>query len=71
MGQGELFCQLIRRRPGPRVSVTIPHCHVCPQVLQVNHLIRTQKSAELAAALLSIYLERAEGLLVRSTPHTP
>ncbi|XP_073072734.1 extended synaptotagmin-1 isoform X3 [Manis javanica] len=35
------------------------------EVLQVNHLIRTQKSAELAAALLSIYLERAEGLLLQ------
>ncbi|XP_036773394.2 extended synaptotagmin-1 isoform X3 [Manis pentadactyla] len=35
------------------------------EVLQVNRLIRTQKSAELAAALLSIYLERAEGLLLQ------
>lgn len=71
MCQGEIY-QLLRHMPGPRVSVTTPQllC-VPPQVLQVNSLIQTQKSAELAAALLSVYLERAEDLLVRSAPHTP
>lgn len=39
-----------------------------PQVLQVNSLIQTQKSGELAAALLSVYLERAEDLPVRRLP---
>ena len=37
-------------------------------MLQVNSLIQTQKSAELAAALLSVYVERAEDLPVRSVP---
>lgn len=31
----------------------------------MNSLIQTQKSSELAAALLSVYLERAEDLPVR------
>lgn len=39
------------------------------QVLQVNSLIQTQKSSELAAALLSVYLERADNLPVRAAPH--
>lgn len=48
-----------------------PSPRVLPQVLQVNSLIQTQKSAELAAALLSVYLERADELPVRATPRTP
>lgn len=43
---------------------------VCPQVLQVNSLIQTQKSSELAAALLSVFLERAEDLPVRASSPT-
>lgn len=42
--------------------------HYVSQVLQVNSLIQTQKSSELAAALLSVYLERAEDLPVRGSP---
>lgn len=57
----------------PSVSVQsapwVPGCqftaHCVSQVLQVNSLIQTQKSSELAAALLSVYLERAEDLPVR------
>lgn len=45
--------------------------HVLLQVLQVNSLIQTQKSAELAAALLSVYLERADELPVRAAPRAP
>lgn len=48
-----------------------PSPRVLPQVLQVNSLIQTQKSAELAAALLSVYLERADWLPVRAAPHAP
>lgn len=33
----------------------------------MNSLIQTQKSSELAAALLSVYLERSEDLPVRTT----
>ena len=72
MGQGKLFYELLRHMPDPRVSVTTPQLPcVLPQVLQVNSLIQTQKSTELAAALLSVYLERAEDLPVRSAPHAP
>jgi hypothetical protein len=72
MGQGEPFSQLPRYMSGPTVSVPIPSS-LCalPQVLQVNSLIQTQKSAELAAALLSVYLERADDLPVRAITHTP
>ncbi|TKC38406.1 hypothetical protein EI555_006165 [Monodon monoceros] len=38
------------------------------EVLQMNHLIQTEKSEELAAALLSVYLERAEDLQLRKAP---
>ncbi|XP_032500093.1 extended synaptotagmin-1 isoform X1 [Phocoena sinus] len=41
------------------------------EVLQVNSLIQTQKSAELAAALLSVYLERAEDLPLRKGTKPP
>ncbi|NIG58556.1 extended synaptotagmin-1 [Pontoporia blainvillei] len=41
------------------------------EVLQVNSLIQTQKSADLAAALLSIYLERAEDLPLRKGTKPP
>lgn len=72
MGQGELLCQRLRRMPGPNVSGSTPQAECAfLQVLQVNSLIQTQKSAELAAALLSVYLERAEDLPVRSAPHAP
>lgn len=46
-----------------------PRPRVLPQVLQVNSLIQTQKSTELAAALLTVYVERAEDLPV--SPATP
>uniref|UniRef100_A0AC11AYC3 Extended synaptotagmin 1 n=1 Tax=Ovis aries TaxID=9940 RepID=A0AC11AYC3_SHEEP len=41
------------------------------EVLQVNSLIQTQKSADLAAALLSVYLERAEDLPLRKGTKPP
>ncbi|XP_004589864.2 extended synaptotagmin-1 [Ochotona princeps] len=41
------------------------------EVLQVNSLIQTQKSGELAAALLSVYLERAEDLPLRKGTKPP
>uniref|UniRef100_H0WIS1 Extended synaptotagmin-1 n=1 Tax=Otolemur garnettii TaxID=30611 RepID=H0WIS1_OTOGA len=41
------------------------------EVLQVNSLIQTQKSAELAAALLCVYLERAEDLPLRKGTKSP
>ncbi|XP_060021878.1 zinc finger CCCH domain-containing protein 10 isoform X2 [Lagenorhynchus albirostris] len=41
------------------------------EVLQVNSLIQTRKSAELAAALLSVYLERAEDLPLRKGTKPP
>lgn len=70
MGHGEVFRPFPRSRPGPGVWVTAPQARrVLPQVLQVNSLIQTQKSAELAAALLSVYLERADELPVRAAPH--
>lgn len=37
----------------------------------MNSLIQTQKSAELAAALLSVYLERAEDLPLRKGTKPP
>lgn len=49
--------------------MSVPSTARCvSQVLQVNSLIQTQKSSELAAALLSVYLERAEDLPVRASP---
>eukprot|EP00071_Canis_lupus_P047023 XP_022280580.1 extended synaptotagmin-1 [Canis lupus familiaris] len=41
------------------------------EVLQVNSLIQTQKSAELAAALLTVYVERAEDLPLRKGTKPP
>lgn len=41
------------------------------EVLQVNSLIQTQKSSELAAALLSVYLERADNLPLRKGTKPP
>ena len=70
VGQRRLFCLLSRRVPALR-SAAYPHPLVLPKVLQVNSLIQAQKSADLAAALLSVYLERAEGLPVRPAPHAP
>lgn len=70
VGQRKLFCPLSRRMPALR-GVPYPRPRVLPEVLQVNSLIQTQKSADLAAALLSVYLERAEDLPVRPAPHAP
>lgn len=61
-----LSFQGLCRAPG----CEFPPRPLCVQVLQVNSLIQTQKSAELAAALLSVYVERAEDLPVRAAPHT-
>ncbi|ELV12039.1 Extended synaptotagmin-1 [Tupaia chinensis] len=55
---GRLHLRLERLTPRPTAAEL-------EEVLQVNSLIQTQKSAELAAALLSVYLERAEDLPVR------
>uniref|UniRef100_A0A8C0LQ83 Extended synaptotagmin-1 n=1 Tax=Canis lupus dingo TaxID=286419 RepID=A0A8C0LQ83_CANLU len=41
------------------------------EVLQVNSLIQTQKSTELAAALLTVYVERAEDLPLRKGTKPP
>ncbi|XP_075407615.1 extended synaptotagmin-1 isoform X2 [Tenrec ecaudatus] len=41
------------------------------EVLQVNSLLQTQKSAELAAGLLSVYVERAEDLPLRKGTKPP
>lgn len=54
--------------PGCQSGPQPAHC--VSQVLQVNSLIQTQKSSELAAALLSVYLERAEDLPVRASSST-
>lgn len=73
MGQDEHFYLILRntsiRQAQDLVTTPQPLC-VFPQVLQVNSLIQTQKSGELAAALLSVYVERAEDLPVRP-PHAP
>ncbi|EAW96890.1 extended synaptotagmin 1 [Homo sapiens] len=55
---GRLHLRLERLTPRPTAAEL-------EEVLQVNSLIQTQKSAELAAALLSIYMERAEDLPLR------
>uniref|UniRef100_A0A4X1W947 Extended synaptotagmin-1 n=1 Tax=Sus scrofa TaxID=9823 RepID=A0A4X1W947_PIG len=61
---GRLHLRLERLTPRPTAAEL-------EEVLQVNSLIQTQKSAELAAALLSVYLERAEDLLLRKGTKPP
>ncbi|KAG8510236.1 Extended synaptotagmin-1, partial [Galemys pyrenaicus] len=61
---GRLHLRLERLNPRPTAAEL-------EEVLQVNSLIQTQKSAELAAALLSVYLERAEDLPLRKGTKPP
>ncbi|XP_036106772.1 extended synaptotagmin-1 [Molossus molossus] len=61
---GRLHLRLERLTPRPTVAEL-------EEVLQVNSLIQTQKSAELAAALLSVYVERAEDLPLRKGTKPP
>ncbi|XP_055215362.1 extended synaptotagmin-1 isoform X4 [Gorilla gorilla gorilla] len=61
---GRLHLRLERLTPRPTAAEL-------EEVLQVNSLIQTQKSAELAAALLSIYMERAEDLSLRKGTKHP
>ncbi|XP_016778712.1 extended synaptotagmin-1 isoform X5 [Pan troglodytes] len=61
---GRLHLRLERLTPRPTAAEL-------EEVLQVNSLIQTQKSAELAAALLSIYMERAEDLPLRKGTKHP
>lgn len=61
---GRLHLRLERLSPRPTAAEL-------EEVLQVNSLIQTQKSAELAAALLSVYLERAEDLPLRKGTKPP
>uniref|UniRef100_F7BB06 Extended synaptotagmin-1 n=1 Tax=Equus caballus TaxID=9796 RepID=F7BB06_HORSE len=61
---GRLHLRLERLSPRPTAAEL-------EEVLQVNSLIQTQKSAELAAALLSVHLERAEDLPLRKGTKPP
>uniref|UniRef100_A0A8C0CW41 Extended synaptotagmin-1 n=1 Tax=Balaenoptera musculus TaxID=9771 RepID=A0A8C0CW41_BALMU len=61
---GRLHLRLERLTPRPTAAEL-------EEVLQVNSLIQTQKSTELAAALLSVYLERAEDLPLRKGTKPP
>ncbi|XP_006897698.1 PREDICTED: extended synaptotagmin-1 [Elephantulus edwardii] len=61
---GRLHLRLERLTPRPTATEL-------EEVLQVNSLIQTQKSTELAAALLSVYLERAEHLPLRKGTKPP
>lgn len=61
---GRLHLRLERLSPRPTAAEL-------EEVLQVNSLIQTQKSSELAAALLSVYLERAEDLPLRKGTKPP
>lgn len=61
---GRLHLRLERLTPRP-VAAELE------EVLQVNSLIQTQKSGELAAALLSVYVERAEDLPLRKGTKPP
>ncbi|CAK6443316.1 unnamed protein product [Pipistrellus nathusii] len=61
---GRLHLRLERLTPRPAAAEL-------EEVLQVNSLIQTQKSGELAAALLSVYLERAEDLPLRKGTKPP
>ncbi|KAK2493634.1 hypothetical protein MC885_009418 [Smutsia gigantea] len=63
--------------PSGRLHLRLERLTPCPtateleEVLRVNRLIQTEKSAELAAALLSVYLERAEGLSLQKGTKPP
>lgn len=61
---GRLHLRLERLNPRPTAAEL-------EEVLQVNSLIQTQKSSELSAALLSVYLERAEDLPLRKGTKPP
>ncbi|CAO2581898.1 Extended synaptotagmin-1 [Lemmus lemmus] len=61
---GRLHLRLERLTPRPTAAEL-------EEVLQVNSLIQTQKSSELAAALLSVYLERADNLPLRKGTKPP
>nr|XP_045729177.1 extended synaptotagmin-1 [Mirounga angustirostris] len=61
---GRLHLRLERLTPRPTAAEL-------EEVLQVNSLIQTQKSAELAVALLSVYLERADELPLRKGTKPP
>ncbi|XP_059539209.1 extended synaptotagmin-1 [Myotis daubentonii] len=61
---GRLHLRLERLTPRPTAAEL-------EEVLQVNSLIQTQKSGELAAALLSVYVERAEDLPLRKGTKPP
>lgn len=61
---GRLHLRLERLSPRPTAAEL-------EEVLQVNSLIQTQKSSELAAALLSVYLERSEDLPLRKGTKPP
>uniref|UniRef100_A0A2K6A8S7 Extended synaptotagmin-1 n=1 Tax=Mandrillus leucophaeus TaxID=9568 RepID=A0A2K6A8S7_MANLE len=61
---GRLHLRLERLTPRPTAAEL-------EEVLQVNSLIQTQKSVELAAALLSVYMERAEDLPLRKGTKPP
>lgn len=61
---GRLHVRLERLTPRPTAAEL-------EEVLQVNSLIQTQRSADLAAALLSVYLERAEDLPLRKGTKPP
>ncbi|XP_060988328.1 extended synaptotagmin-1 isoform X2 [Dama dama] len=58
---GRLHMRLERLTPRPTAA----------ELEEVNSLIQTQKSADLAAALLSVYLERAEDLPLRKGTKPP
>ncbi|XP_055102972.1 extended synaptotagmin-1 isoform X3 [Symphalangus syndactylus] len=61
---GRLHLRLERLTPRPTAAEL-------EEVLQVNSLIQTQKSADLAVALLSIYMERAEDLPLQKGTKQP
>ncbi|XP_004700622.1 extended synaptotagmin-1 isoform X1 [Echinops telfairi] len=61
---GRLHLRLERLTPHPTAAEL-------EEVLQVNSLLQTQKSAELAAGLLSVYVERAENLPLRKGTKPP
>uniref|UniRef100_A0A6I8NBP5 Extended synaptotagmin 1 n=1 Tax=Ornithorhynchus anatinus TaxID=9258 RepID=A0A6I8NBP5_ORNAN len=64
VSSGRLHLRLERLSPRPSTAEL-------EQVLQVNSLIQTNKSTELAAALLSVYLEQAADLPLRKGTKPP
>ncbi|XP_038607996.1 extended synaptotagmin-1 [Tachyglossus aculeatus] len=64
VSSGRLHLRLERLSPRPSTAEL-------EQVLQVNSLIQTNKSTELAAALLSVYLEQAADLPLRKGSKPP